>query len=105
MAQRVQNDEEGMRSAAVEFSNKSGEFTGDLQTVRADIESLMASWTGETSIKFTQAMQQWQTSFQKVIQALNHMQEVLTANITANVATEDQSTTTATGLAGIIPGA
>ncbi|WP_306215252.1 WXG100 family type VII secretion target [Actinoplanes sp. RD1] len=100
----VQTTEEGMRTAAQEFSNKAQDFTGQLQAVNTQMGTLQASWTGQASAGFNQAMDSWEASFKKVIDELINMLEVMGVTTKGYTQAEDDAANTAQNFATALPG-
>ncbi|MFI5934994.1 WXG100 family type VII secretion target [Actinoplanes sp. NPDC051494] len=100
----VQTSEEGMQRAAQEFSNKAQEFTGQLQAVNTQMGTLQASWTGQASNGFNQAMDSWEMSFKKVINELINMLDVMGVTTKGYTAAEDDASSTAANFGAALPG-
>ena len=100
----VQTSEEGMQRAAQEFSDKAQEFTGQLQAVNGQMGILQASWTGQASAGFNQAMDSWEGSFQRVINELINMLEVMGVTTKGYVAAEDDASSVAASFGSALPG-
>lgn len=100
----VQTTEEGMQRAAQEFSNTATEFTGQLQAVNTQMGTLQASWTGQASTGFNQAMDSWEASFQKVITELINMLDVMGVTTKGYTAAEDDAASTAASFGAALPG-
>jgi WXG100 family type VII secretion target len=101
---RVQTTEEGMQRAAQEFSDKASEFTGSLQSVNTQMATLQASWTGQASQGFNQAMDSWEGAFQKVINELINMLDVMGVTTKGYVSAEDDAASTAASFGAALPG-
>ncbi|WP_018909561.1 WXG100 family type VII secretion target [Salinispora arenicola] len=100
----VSTTEEGMRRAAQEFSDKATEFTGSLQAVNGQMAVLQGSWTGQASAGFNQAMDSWEAAFQRVINELINMLEVMGVTTTGYIQAEDTATSAASAFATALPG-
>lgn len=101
---RVETTEAGMQSAANEFASKAHEFTGYLRGVNTDMQTLQASWTGDASMKFNQAMDNWESAFQSVINQLLHMMDVMGVTTKGYRSAEDDAAQTAQSFAAALPG-
>ncbi|NLU79858.1 WXG100 family type VII secretion target [Micromonospora sp. HNM0581] len=101
---QVQTTEEGMRRAAQEFSDKATEFTGSLQAVNGQMGVLQASWTGQASANFNQAMDSWEAAFGKVINELVTMLDVMGVTTTGYRDAEDTAASTASSFGSALPG-
>ncbi|AGL14098.1 WXG100 family type VII secretion target [Actinoplanes sp. N902-109] len=101
---RVQTTEEGMQRAAQEFSDKATEFTSSLQSVDAQMATLRAFWSGQASQGFAQAMSSWESSFQKVINELINMLDVMGVTTKGYVAAEDTAAGAASSFGAALPG-
>lgn len=101
---RVSTTEEGMRRAAQEFSDKATEFTGSLQAVNGQMAILQGSWTGQASAGFNQAMDSWETAFQRVINELIKMLDVMGTTTTGYLQAEDTASSTASSFGAALPG-
>ncbi|WP_305785767.1 WXG100 family type VII secretion target [Symbioplanes lichenis] len=101
---QVQTSEEGMQRAGQEFSDKATEFTGQLQAVNSQMATLQASWTGQASAGFNQAMDSWEASFQTVINELINMLEVMGVTTKGYTAAEDDAASTAASFGSALPG-
>lgn len=101
---RVQTSDEGMRRAAQEFSDRATEFTGHLQSVNSQMGSLQATWTGAASQGFNQAMDSWEASFQKVINELVNMLDVMGVTTKGYTQAEDDAASAAQSFAAALPG-
>lgn len=92
----VQVTTPGMQQAVSHFENASSEATKQMQSVNENQAALMATWTGDASVKFGQAMNDWEHQFQIIIKELNHMIEKMGSN--AQVYSQNEQH--ATGIAG-----
>lgn len=101
---QVRTTEEGMQSAAQEFSDKAQTFTGALQNVNGQMGILQASWTGQASQGFNNAMDSWERSFQNVINELINMLDVMGVTTKGYVAAEDDAANTAQSFGAALPG-
>jgi WXG100 family type VII secretion target len=100
----VSTTEEGMQQAAQEFSDKATEFTGLMQAVNSQMASLQVSWTGQASMGFNQAMDNWEAAFQRVINELLNMLEVMGVTTKGYIAAEDEASGAAQSFATALPG-
>jgi WXG100 family type VII secretion target len=100
----VETNEQGMQSAAQEFSARASEFTGHLQNVNSEMAALQTSWTGTASTNFNTAMDAWETSFQKVITELINMMEVMGVNTQYYSSAEEDAASHASSFASALPG-
>lgn len=92
----VSIDTAGMTRAVGKLESTSTEATGHLRSVNGQMAALQASWTGEASQRFGQAMNDWEGDFLIVIHKLDHMIEVMTGNASSY----DQAADEATAIAG-----
>lgn len=100
----VSTTEEGMQKAAQEFSNKATEFNGLLQSVNSQMAALQVSWTGQASMGFNQAMDNWEGAFQRVIGELINMLDVMGVTTKGYIAAEDEASGAAHSFATALPG-
>ncbi|WP_067494989.1 WXG100 family type VII secretion target [Actinoplanes sp. TFC3] len=100
----VSTTEQGMQRAAQEFSDKATEFTSSLQAVNGQMSVLQSSWTGQASNGFNQAMDSWESSFQKVINELINMLDVMGVTTKGYVQAEDTAASTASSFGAALPG-
>ncbi|WP_041840545.1 WXG100 family type VII secretion target [Actinoplanes friuliensis] len=100
----VQTTEPGMQAAAQEFSARATEFTGHLQSVNSEMATLQSTWTGTASNGFNQAMDNWEASFQKVINELINIMEVMGVNTKGYAQAEDTAASSAQSFASALPG-
>jgi WXG100 family type VII secretion target len=94
----------GMKAACGNFETASSTATGQMQRVNSEMVTLQASWTGDASIKFGQAMNDWERQFDIIIRELNHMIEVMGGNANAYSANEETAVNTASAWAGGLSG-
>ncbi|MEV0327407.1 WXG100 family type VII secretion target [Micromonospora echinospora] len=100
----VQTADPGMQAAATEFANKAHEFTNQLRAVNSQMATLQASWHGVASKNFNQAMDNWERSFQTIIEKLLHMMDVMGATTAGYRAAEDEASQTAQNFMTALPG-
>ncbi len=100
----VSTTEPGMQRAAQEFSDKATVFTGSLQSVNSQMASLQATWTGQASMGFNQAMDSWEASFQRVINELITMLDVMGVTTKGYIAAEDTASSAAASFGAALPG-
>lgn len=100
----VQTTEEGMRSAAQQFSDRATEFTGHLQSVNSEMATLQGTWTGAASSNFSNAMNSWEGAFQGVIQELIKMLDVMGVTTRGYSEAEDSAASTAGSFGSALPG-
>jgi WXG100 family type VII secretion target len=100
----VQTTEPGMQAAAQEFSSRATEFTGHLQSVNQQMGMLQATWTGDASKGFNTAMDSWENSFQKVINELIHMMDVMGVTTKGYADAENTAASAAQSFASALPG-
>lgn len=93
-----------MRRAAQEFSDRATEFTGHLQSVNSQMATLQSTWTGAASRGFNQAMDSWEASFQRVINELVNMLDVMGVTTTGYGQAEDEAAGSAQSFAAALPG-
>ncbi|WP_213453723.1 WXG100 family type VII secretion target [Rhizomonospora bruguierae] len=101
---RVQTADEGMQRAAQEFSSRATEFTSHLQSVNAHMAMLQASWTGTAAQSFNQAMDSWEAAFQKVINELVTMLDIMGVTTKGYTQAEDEAAGTAQSFVSALPG-
>ena len=96
---------EGMGQAASLFESTSSQFSSKLASINNEMAQLQASWTGDASTRFAQAMNDWESDFLVIIRQLNQMVGVMGGNAQAYNQTADQAASIAgnwsTGLEGI----
>lgn len=100
----VSTTEQGMQRAAQEFHDKANEFTASLRSVNSQMATLQTSWTGTASNGFNQAMDNWENSFQKVINELINMLEVMGVTTKGYIEAEDTAANTAKSFGAALPG-
>ncbi|GIE19787.1 WXG100 family type VII secretion target [Winogradskya humida] len=100
----VSTTEQGMQRAAQEFSDKATEFTSSLQAVNSQMATLQGSWTGQASAGFNQAMDSWEGSFQRVINELINMLDVMGVTTKGYIQSEDTAASTANSFGAALPG-
>ncbi|BCJ67307.1 WXG100 family type VII secretion target [Polymorphospora rubra] len=100
----VQTTDPGMQAAATEFAAKTQEFTGHLRSVNSEMATLQASWRGDASNSFNQAMDNWERSFQNIINQLINMMDVMGVTTTGYRAAEDEASQTARNFGAALPG-
>ncbi|MFD9895272.1 WXG100 family type VII secretion target [Amycolatopsis sp. NPDC059027] len=93
-----------MQHAAQVFGDKASEFTQELQRVNSLMASLQASWRGQASTQFNQAMDNWERSFQVIINKLISMMDVMGVNTKQFVAAEDEAVSAAQSFGTALPG-
>jgi len=96
----VSVDTEGMVRATSKLESTSTEATTHLRTVNGQMAALQATWTGEASLRFGQAMNDWETDFLTVIHKLDHMIEVMTGNASSYDQAADEAAAVAGSWAG-----
>ncbi|MEV4703727.1 WXG100 family type VII secretion target [Couchioplanes caeruleus] len=100
----VQTTEQGMQAAAQEFSNRVTQFNGNLQSVNSQMAALQATWTGDASKGFNNAMDSWERSFQKVINELITMLDVMGVTTKGYREAENTAASAAQSFASALPG-
>ena len=100
----VSTTEPGMQRAAQEFSDKATVFTGQLRAVNGQMAILISSWTGQASQGFNQAMDNWENAFQRVINELLNMLEVMGVTTKGYQAAEDEASSVAGSFGAALPG-
>ncbi|MGA5300895.1 WXG100 family type VII secretion target [Nucisporomicrobium flavum] len=100
----VQTSEQGMQAAGQEFSDRATQFTNTLQTINSQMAALQATWTGDASKGFNNAMDSWERSFQKVINELLTMLEVMGVTTKGYRDAEDKAANAAHSFASALPG-
>ncbi|GAA4826714.1 WXG100 family type VII secretion target [Saccharopolyspora rosea] len=101
---QVQTSQPGMQHAAQVFSDRATEFTQELQRVNTMMATLQSSWTGTASRNFNTAMDNWEKSFQAIINQLLHMMDVMGVNTKSYVSAEDHAANTAQSFTSALPG-
>jgi WXG100 family type VII secretion target len=94
----------GMKQACGQFESASSNATSQMQRVNSEMASLQASWTGDASVKFGQAMNDWEQQFGIIIKELNHMIEIMGGNANAYQSNEETAVNTASAWAGGLSG-
>ncbi|GIE82932.1 hypothetical protein Aph02nite_88820 [Actinoplanes philippinensis] len=92
-----------MQKAAQEFSDKATLFTGDLRAVNGQMAILISSWTGDASRGFNDAMDNWERSFQQVINELLKMLEVMGITTKGYQTAESDAADVAKSFAAALP--
>lgn len=100
----VSTTEQGMQRAAQEFSDKANIFNGQLRAVNGQMAILQATWTGQASQGFNQAMDNWENAFQKVINELLNMLEVMGVTTKGYQQSEDDAANVAQSFGSALPG-
>lgn len=100
----VQTTDPGMQAAANEFANKAQEFTGHLRYINSQMAILQGSWQGTASLTFNQAMDNWERSFQSIIDKLLNMMDVMGATTAGYRAAEEEASDTAHSFMTALPG-
>ncbi|MEU6128262.1 WXG100 family type VII secretion target [Saccharopolyspora sp. NPDC047091] len=103
MAQQVQTSTPGMQSAGQKFSDTASDFTRDMHAVNTMMATLQSSWHGDASRNFNQAMDNWEKSFNIVINKLIGMMEVMGINSKDYVTAEDDATSKAGSFSSVLP--
>ncbi|MGH3431424.1 MAG: WXG100 family type VII secretion target [Thermocrispum sp.] len=97
-------DSDGMRRAGGLFEAASSQATSQKQSVNGEMAALAATWQGDASARYSQAMSEWEANFQIIINKLNEMVEVMGGNAQAYDTTSADNEAIAggwnTGLAG-----
>jgi WXG100 family type VII secretion target len=102
--QVVQTTDPGMSSAVSQFEDKAASFRSQLDQVDSYMQQLEAGWKGNASAAFSQAMNQWQEGFQKVVTALDSVTQGMGSSARAYDQHEDTSTQSAQSFLGGLPG-
>ncbi|MEV5543057.1 WXG100 family type VII secretion target [Saccharopolyspora shandongensis] len=100
----IQTVQPGMQHAAQVFGDKANEFTEELKRVNSLMASLQASWRGQASGQFNQAMDNWERSFQTIINKLINMMDVMGVNTKQYASAEDEAVNTAQSFGSALPG-
>jgi WXG100 family type VII secretion target len=100
----VQTSEPGMQAAATEFAAKAQEFTTHLRAVNTEMAVLQGSWHGSASRNFNQAMDNWEKSFQSIINKLLFMMDVMGATTAGYRSAEEEAAQTAQSFMTALPG-
>ena len=93
----------GMQEAMKKFDDTIKLFTGKLSVVNNEMSVLQASWTGDASGVFNQAMDAWEENFQRVINALIGMAETMGVNVKIYVQAEEEASGQAANWATALP--
>lgn len=93
-----------MQFAIQQFEDKATEFTGLLKNVNTDMAQLQASWTGQASGGFNQAMDNWENAFKNVIDQLINMLGVMGVTTKGYAQAEDTAYQTAQSFGQALPG-
>jgi WXG100 family type VII secretion target len=100
----IQTVQPGMQHAAQVFGDKASEFTQELQRVNSLMASLQSTWRGKASGQFNRAMDDWERSFQLIINKLVNMMEIMGVNTKQFVSAEDNAVSTAQSFGAALPG-
>jgi WXG100 family type VII secretion target len=103
-ANGVTTTTEGMKQASGHFEHAINSANSHLQQINNEMATLQASWRGEASTKFGQAMNDWEQQFDIIIKKLVHMLEVMGVNATVYTNTEESALNTAGAWAGGLSG-
>lgn len=99
----VSTSTEGMLAAGNSFVDQAGAF-GTIRTqVGAEVAGLGATWTGQASTNFQNAMDSWFSSFGVIIDQLAHMAEVMGVSSNQYSIAEAEAAHQAGGLSGGLP--
>jgi WXG100 family type VII secretion target len=102
--QVVQTTDAGMSVAVSQFEDKAASFRSQLDQVDSYMQQLEAGWKGTASAAFSQAMNQWQEGFQKVVTALDSVTQGMGSSARAYDQHEDTSTDSAKSFLSGLPG-
>jgi len=75
--QNVSVTSTGMQRACGIFQDATATATSQMEAVNGCERALMASWTGEASMGFSRAMNDWEQAFNVIITQLAHMIDVM----------------------------
>jgi WXG100 family type VII secretion target len=100
----VRTTEEGMKHAADQFGEKASSFTSDMQRINSEMATLQASWKGSASMTFGQAMDAWESAFQRVINELIGMMDSMGVNTQEYRSQEESAASGAASFAAALPG-
>lgn len=81
----------GMLRACSAFEAASTSATSQLRSVNENQAALQASWRGDASNRFSQAMNDWEGQFQIIVKELNHMIEVMGGNAKTYAQSEEMA--------------
>ncbi|WP_433870169.1 WXG100 family type VII secretion target [Saccharopolyspora sp. CA-218241] len=101
--QPVQTASAGMQQAAQRFDSTAGEFNRDLQNVMSTISTLRSTWTGEASVAFNRAMDDWGRAFNVIIASLNDLSTNMVGNRSSYESTEADNVGAAGSAGNTIP--
>jgi WXG100 family type VII secretion target len=76
----VSVDTIGMARAAQLFQDASSQAIGQLNSINTEMAALQATWRGDASLRFSEAMNSWEEEFQVIIRKLNGMVEAMGGN-------------------------
>lgn len=103
MASQTQVDVSGMTAAAGSFNEKSSEMQNQEQQVQSAIQSLMATWKGQSAMSFNGAMEQFYEECNTVIKTLQQLAEAVNTSANNYQAQHEQNTQLATNFASQVP--
>lgn len=103
-ASPVSTTTEGMKQAGSHFEHAITSANNHLQQINSEMATLQASWRGDASVKFGQAMNDWEQQFDIIIKKLAQMLQVMGTNATVYTNTEEQALSTAGAWTGGLSG-
>lgn len=95
MANVISTTTQGMQAAATKIDSTITDFTGQLKTVNQSMLALQSTWTGAASNNFGGAMNNWESGFTRVINALIGLNEAMGVNTKLYTEQEEAAVDTA----------
>ncbi len=89
MAGHVSAAEGALLRGADTVANTRTELTGQLDTIRGQIESTRSSWTGAGALAFTTLMENWNETSNRMVRVLDDFEQSLRGSETRHQATEE----------------
>lgn len=101
----VSVDTAGMARAASLFEGASSQAITQLNSINSEMAALQATWTGQASVRFSQAMNDWEGNFLVIVRRLNDMISAMGGNAQDYARQADEAASIAdswsTGLDGL----
>jgi WXG100 family type VII secretion target len=91
-----------MAQAAVQVEDAAGQIRGQQSQLAGHHSDLMGGWQGQAATAFTGAYESFNSDFTQVLNALQAMQEKLTATRSRYTSTEDTQTAAANRVRGLL---
>ncbi|MEW2501720.1 WXG100 family type VII secretion target [Amycolatopsis sp. NPDC047767] len=92
---------DGMRGAAGEFARAIDSANAHLRRVNSEMAALQASWRGDASVRFGQAMNDWEQQYDLILGRLADLLAVTGGAADACPAADERATSWTGGLSGI----